>query len=255
MEMIYYNQFVLNPEKFRIPQYNISPFNTEWLKTNYSITNALEFTDYNLLDQFFGKDHMFYDTGKAALYAALFQYSLKDQDEVYIITSSGNKYVSSCVTNEIERICKWSRQLTNRTKLILVVHEFGIVYKGMDDLMILGLPIIEDLAMSLFSTDTDNRTGNYGDFSIYSLPKFLPIQFGGVLKNNHNMPLKIPSTNDHINKGSLAKLASHYLKDSEAIKDKRKSNYDFFLSEMELIGLYPRFHYLSGETTLLLRIN
>jgi dTDP-4-amino-4,6-dideoxygalactose transaminase len=42
----------------------------------------------------------------------------------------------------------------------------------MESLLDLNIPIIEDLAMSLFSTNDSSRIGKYGDFTIYSLPKF-----------------------------------------------------------------------------------
>jgi dTDP-4-amino-4,6-dideoxygalactose transaminase len=42
----------------------------------------------------------------------------------------------------------------------------------MESLLDLNIPIIEDLAMSLFSTNDSSRIGKYGDFTIYSLPSF-----------------------------------------------------------------------------------
>ena len=246
--MIYYNQFTVNPEKFRGPQYNISPFSTEWIKKNHTILNGDNAINYLLLKEFYGEDHYYYLNGKAALYAALSQYSLDKDDEVYIITTTGNKYISSCVTTEIEKICKWSRKISDRTRLILVNHEFGMSYQNMSEIKTFGLPIIEDMAMSMFSTDINNRTGDYGDFTIFSLPKFFPIQFGGILKINNRDLLTSSLKEDDLIGPDLRKLVSYYLHDVEKVILKRRQNYKLFSKKLKAIGIRERFKLLDRET-------
>lgn len=246
--MEFYKQFIINPEKFRIPQYTISPFSTEWVKTNYRILQSGQVIDRDFLKQYFGH-FLCFKNGKSALYYALSQYQLLENDEVYIITSSGNRYISSCVTREIEKFCKWSRQLSDKTKVVLINHEFGTVYETMDEVLKLDLPIIEDMAMSLFSTDENRKTGNYGDFTIYSLPKFFPIQWGGVLKINiPDYKKDLSELNSDWSIG-LQKLLSFYLKDTETIKQVRKQNNTFFQQRLSsLFGFKSRFEYTDNET-------
>lgn len=246
--MIYYKDFCINPEKYRVPQYNISPFSTEWVKENHRIVKDHFDRNDTLLNSFFGDNHLYFNNGKEALHQALFHYSLSKDDEIYIITTTGNRYISSCVTTEIEKFCRWSRQLSDKTKVILVVHEFGMIYDKMEEIKAFGFPIIEDMAMSLFSTDFSGRAGTYGDFTVFSLPKFLPIQFGGVLRINNESVLNPELSNDHSVVNSLQKLCTYYLREFEEIKKKRKKNYDLFNDLMKPLGIFERFKVSINET-------
>ena len=241
-----YNQFIINPERFRVPQYAISPFSTEWIAKNYKILQTNPCIDKNLLAQYFGTSRWF-KNGRSALYHALSQYALSKSDEVCIITTSGNRYISSCVTGEIEKFCKWSRKLSDKTKVILVNHEFGTVYQKMDEVLNLNIPIIEDMAMSLFSTDNKKQTGNYGDYTIYSLPKFFPLQTGGILKIN-TPDYRIDSIDSDPDWSIwLQKLLSFYLKDVETIKLSRKQNNTLFYERLSSLGFKNRFDYSNSE--------
>jgi len=242
-----YNQFVINSGKYRIPQYTISPFSTEWIGKNYRILQSNPPIDRDLLTQYFG-NFLCFENGKSALYYALSQYALSEDDEIYIITTSGNRYISGCVTGEIEKFCKWSRQLSDKTKVILVNHEFGTVYREMDKVLQLNIPIIEDMAMSLFSTDDKLQTGNYGDYTIYSLPKFFPLQWGGILKINiSDYNTKTYNINFNWSTG-LLQLLSFYLKDIEIIKQARKNNNAFFERQLLSLDFKSRFDYSDFET-------
>jgi hypothetical protein len=222
-----YNQFVINPDKFRVPQYSIGPFSTEWIRKNHEIIKSDSLTDRKLLHDYFGK-YVLFRNGRTALYNALSTYNLSKEDEVWILTTSGSKYISSCVTNEIEKICKWNRQFSDKTRLILVNHEFGTVYKQMEEILKFNMPIIEDMAMSMFSTDINRQTGNYGDFTIYSLSKFFPLQWGGLLKiNTPYLSVNSFKINEELT-ALLDKLLSFYLLSAEQIKQKRIMNHEFF---------------------------
>lgn len=56
------------------------------------------------------------------------------------------------MTKTIEKICKWNRKLTSETKVILVNHEFGFPYKNIEEIVQLGIPIIEDCCTTLVKT-------------------------------------------------------------------------------------------------------
>lgn len=245
--MLLYNQFVINPEKFRIPQYSISPFSTEWVRENYKILRDGQPVDRDLLEQYFGH-FLCFQSGKSALYHALSQYGLSGNDEVYIITTTGNRYISSCVTGEIEKFCKWSRQLSDKTKLVLVNHEFGTVCRTMEEVLKLDLPVIEDMAMSLFSTDYKQQTGNYGDYTVYSLPKFFPLQWGGILKINTPYYKKNAIEADPLLSSEIQSLLSFYLKDAEINIRSRKQNNALFQSHLSRLNFQSRFEYNDKET-------
>lgn len=236
--MKYWNGQIINPENFRIPTYNISPFSVQKLREVDAVKkNNADFSFENL--DYFG-NHEFTINGKQAIFKALSYYNLKENDEVYIVTTSGNKYVSGCVTEEIEKYCKWSRELSSDTKLIFLIHEFGTVYKEIDQLLELKLPIIEDLAMSMFSKDEVGQAGNVGDFTIYSLPKFFPIQFGGVLRYNNRQYKKQATYVNEPFQEDLQKVASFFLNKKEKNISRRKENYQYYSNEFKAMGIDTR---------------
>ena len=246
--MEFFNQFLINPERFRVPQYAISPFSHEWVKQNYTILQSGRPVQQDLLSHYFG-DYLCFENGRSALFHALTQYRLSPGDEVCILTTTGNRYISGCVTREIEKICKWSRQLSDKTKLIFVNHEFGTVYRAMDEVLRLNLPVIEDMAMSLFSTDDNRQTGNYGDFTIFSIPKFFPVQWGGILKINNPSFKQKPLPGDNpVLSGVLQKLLSFYLEDTGTIKRLRKRNNALFQNHLSQLDFTDRFEYSANET-------
>ncbi len=67
----------------------------------------------------------FFPNGRDALWACLNHLRLRRQDEVLIIKNTDGPYISRCVTETIEKVCRWSQHLSSKTKLVLVIHEFG----------------------------------------------------------------------------------------------------------------------------------
>jgi len=82
---------------------------------------------------------------------ALRFYNLIKKDLITILTTSGNFYISSYVTNEIEKFFNWNRKISSKTKLIIVNYEFGYPYKNLIDLKKYNIAIIEDFAREHYS--------------------------------------------------------------------------------------------------------
>lgn len=246
--MIFYKEQIINPENFRQPSFFISPFRTSDLGKNDSIVKDDYPSDEELLKKFhsfFGEKQDFFLSGKEAINQALRFYNLESDDEVLIITTTSNFYISSCVTKEIEKFCQWSREKTNKTKLIFVIHEFGKVYPDMERIKSYNIPIIEDCAMSMLSNNSQHQIGQYGDFTIYSIPKFFPVQFGGILRVNNNN-YKLEGEKPYQN--YLQKICLHYLKDVENIIIQRRANNQYLISKLEKIGFKSFFDYNEYET-------
>lgn len=237
--------FVLNPETYWQPAFRISPFCTAGLGRNRLLLSTP--VDEDLLSAYLGKQYHICSNGKEAIAKALAFYNLVPEDEVWILTTSGNTYISSCVTDVIEARCRWARKQSDKTKLIFVNHEFGFCYPNITDLKKYGLPIIEDRALSFASLDDKAETGTIGDFVIYSLPKFFPINIGGVLQQN------IPGTyveSLHRNtplENYLKPLLSAYLPQVSGIRRQRQQHYYYLANRFMALGFTPYFQPTAGE--------
>jgi hypothetical protein len=239
------NGFIITPDEFNLPSYRIGPFTTNDLRDNYSLF-LNEKIDPSETDSFlrhkFGENFKYTINGKEGIYLALESYDLQDEDVVTILTTSQNYYISSCVTREIEKFCKWNREITSETKVILVNHEFGTVYPEMDQLVSAGLPIIEDCCTAFFSQDANGCVGKYGDFAVYSFPKFFPLQLGGLLVNNKGRVLK-PSHIKESSKIYIQKVLSHHIAKREELLKKRIAIFEYGVEVYSKLGFTAFFRY------------
>ena len=107
--------FVLNPDPYSLPSYRIGPFRTSDIAFNHMLP-----VDYSIdiyfNERFTLRNYYYTINGRSAINRALAYYMLEKHDVVTILTTTGNFYVSSCVTNEIEKYCKWSRSIEKNRK-------------------------------------------------------------------------------------------------------------------------------------------
>jgi len=221
--------FYISNDRFLKPCYRISPFRTGDIARNACLDydNSIQ----RFLENRFSSDtFVFTNSGREALNVALQNYNLDKQDVVTIFTTSGNYYVSSCVTKEIEKICNWSRNIEQRTRIILVIHEFGFPYEDLLQLKSYGLPIIEDSAHCFASQNEEESVGKVGDFVIYSLPKFFPINFGGILFSRAGKMKQVITADK---KEYIEKVLSHNIHDFDWIVEKRRYNYQYLSNTLE----------------------
>jgi len=242
MSFLFKNGFAINPSQELNPSLRISPFTSRHIALNKSIYTNNRNNVSCLAKSFIGNNYVFTSSGKKAISLALKYYNLESEDNVWILTTSGNKYISGCVTHEIEKQCKWSREYKENTKVIFVNHEFGYPFTNWE-ILNYNLPIIEDVAHSFFSTDGTNTTLK-GDFVIYSLPKYFPLQFGGILKINNGAQLFSDLTEDA--NSYLRVLVDHYLQEADVIKSKRLSNYYYYKDLFATINYSPHFEMKKG---------
>lgn len=134
----------------------------------------------------------FMPSGRAALDAVLAELALAPGDEVLITNASGQTYVSACVTCTVFNHCRPSRVLTDRTRAILAIHEYGYPHPELPALVALararGIALIEDCAHSLDSSLDGVPLGSFGDYAIFSLSKVLPVPAGGILIGRDALP-------------------------------------------------------------------
>ena len=237
--------FVLNPDPYLVPCYRISPFQTKDMHHN----NELEQSD--LIDEYFGdrfqkRQYSYVADGRKAINIALQQYQLQKNDVVTIFTTSGNFYISSCVTKEIEKFCKWSRKIEPATKLLFVNHEFGFPYKKINELKKYNLPIIEDCCHSFFSTDEENAIGNTGDFAVYSFPKMFPLQLGGLLVAKNNLHNSRDANIELATLRYIKNVLSHYIPQKDIIIKRRIENYAYLKNKLNKAYFEERFPLSEG---------
>jgi hypothetical protein len=230
--------FILSPDKTVVPAYRISPFRTSDISANRALPASTAVDDY-FRQRFPDRGFIYCESGRQAIHFALRALSLSRTDAVTIFTTTGNFYISGCVTREIEQFCNWSRKLEPNSQALLVNHEFGFPYEDLQSLRKFNLPIIEDAAHSFVSDNGEQSVSRVGDFTIYSLPKFFPVQFGGLLVFNPRF--SIEETLAPEAKQYLQKVLSAHIPALPQICQKRRDNHGGLASRFQTIRCTPRF--------------
>lgn len=171
----------------------------------------------------------FFNNGRQALTKTLKGLGLTRGDVVTIVTTTGGAYVSSCVTEAIAKVCKSSREIENRTRAILLIHEFGFPADLPEDMRAMSVPIIEDCAYAFGTRLRSGRIGSVGDCAIYSLPKFLPVPYGGILVSNRSMARGIERST--VSKSGSEFLLTYLRRTAlkwEAWSELRRKNWRYF---------------------------
>ena len=238
--------FVLNPDPYSLPTYRIGPFQTRDLSINHCLPDS-DFIDNYLHERFGNKVYAYTENGRKAINLALESFNLKKDDVVTIFTTTGNFYISGCVTKEIEKFCKWSRKMEVETKLIFVNHEFGYPFADLKKLKEYDLPIIEDCANSFFSKDKDNHIGEVGDFVIYSFPKMFPLQIGGLLVSNKSDKAARIDPIETSTLRHIKNVLSNYINSEKEIVAKRIFNYNYLKKKFDSLGFIERFNPQEGN--------
>jgi hypothetical protein len=242
----YASGFVLNPDRYYAPSYRISPFRTEDIALNLRFPDSRAAAE-NLTSRLAPKRWRFTSSGKEAIGLSLAALGLARNDCVTIFTTSANRYISGCVTREIEKFCQWSRKMEPCTAAILVNHEFGYPYRELASLKQFGVPIIEDACHSFLADTSQADMGRVGDFVLFSLPKVFPIQIGGVLAYDPRFPV---GSSGHSQSGAenyQARVISHYVECLDEIRTARIANYNGLRDRFEVLGCHPRFELLEND--------
>lgn len=89
--------------------------------------------------------------------------------------------VDQCAVTDINDI---EKKITRKTKAVYIIHYFGFP-QPVEEIKVLciknSLFLIEDCALSLFSSNGHKKLGTTGDIAIFNFPKTLPVPDGGIL--------------------------------------------------------------------------
>ena len=165
--------------------------------------------------------------------------NLKRKDEIWIVTTFDFPNVSSCVTSTIFNHCKPSRVLTENTKAILVIHEFGVPHSDIQELKAISddrnIPLIEDCAHTIDSHMKDTLMGTIGNWTLLSLPKVFPITLGGALLGP-DMQYK-PTDFDLRNLTSISDGVDYFVKEISSQSKLRRTVYRKISNIVKKYGL------------------
>lgn len=103
------------------------------------------------------------------------------------------------------------KEMTSKTKAVIVPHMFGTPAE-LDELLDLGIPIVEDCAQSLGAEYKKHMVGSFGKLSVYSFyaTKMITTGEGGmVLTNNDEVYDKIMEVREY-DKKSLSTIRYNY---------------------------------------------
>jgi hypothetical protein len=216
-----------------IPAYiRISPFTHADLDRVYEDVDEKVAEDQ--LQKHLGQPGTLTFAGRHALALVLADAGLSADDTVTILTTTGNSYVSGCVTRTIGRRCHWSMKIEPSTRLIVVIHEWGIPYPRMDDLLKSGIPVAEDCAYAFASKLDGKQVGRKGKYAIFSLPKFFPINYGGVVCGVHQRVEMLPE-----NRRAILRVVGAELPGLASICDARVAAWHYLESRFAEIGCPP----------------
>jgi perosamine synthetase len=135
------------------------------------------------------------NSGTNALFLALKALGIKNGDEVVLpsyvcasvmsaVNNTGAKPVLADIESQGYNICPKSaaKKITSRAKAIIVPHMFGAP-ANLEELLNIGIPIIEDCAQSVGGEYKGRKLGNFGVLSIFSFyaTKVLTTGHGGMV--------------------------------------------------------------------------
>src|SRR5262249_26289220 len=115
--------------------------------------------------------------------AVLASLDLKRTDEIAILTTTQDVYVSICVSVPAFNYCRIARTVTEATKVVVIIHEFGYAFPDLaarvSEWRARGITIIEDCAHVVGLALDGGFVGSFGDYALFSLSKILPTPVGG----------------------------------------------------------------------------
>jgi dTDP-4-amino-4,6-dideoxygalactose transaminase len=140
--------------------------------------NDIENAQFFLTNEF-NKDALVLISARVGIYLVLKAYNFRKDDEVLV-----PQYISHCVIDIVKKVCRPVYRLTDKTKAIILFHQFGYPQKMDEIYKIIGgkdILVIEDCAHSFYSRYKDKRIGLFGEAAIFSFPKIFPTILGGCL--------------------------------------------------------------------------
>ncbi|MDO9566921.1 MAG: DegT/DnrJ/EryC1/StrS family aminotransferase [Candidatus Desulfaltia sp.] len=196
-------------------------------------------------------------SGTAALHLSLLALGVGNGDEViipsYVCCALLNavKYVNAVpVIADIDRFTfnidtsDIKKRITGKTKAIIVPHMFGLP-ADIDEILSLGIPVVEDCAQSIGSKYRGRYTGSFGVCSIFSFyaTKMLATGEGGmILSDDDRLAGILRDLRDYDEKDGYSVRYNYKMTDIQAALgiSQLKKLPSFIERRKEIAGLYNR---------------
>ena len=126
--------------------------------------------------------------------------------------------------------------LSGQFKAVLIIHYFGFLHCDIEWVSEIcnnnNVLMIEDCAHAFSSMYKNIPLGSFGDFSFFSIHKFLATEDGGILKVN-NKDFHFPIINDASRRIKLETLEQLSKSKISEISNIRISNYNYYIEKLK----------------------
>ena len=220
----------MNPDPFYTPKISIGPFT---LKDDNPVEREVDLSVLQVL----GQNLVFTYSGKSAIEIAIESLNLGKSSTIGVVTTSGNSYVSNCVTTTISKYCEWVIfDINQKVDCLIVIHEFGFLVDlaSMNDLRKLDVPIINDFAYSFLSLFMSGRKDFENEINLTSFPKSFNINFGGLI----HLPDSRKKRDDREIRNQIIKNLGNQV-NSMGVKEnisRRMNNREYYENELKSYG-------------------
>ncbi|WP_207911254.1 DegT/DnrJ/EryC1/StrS family aminotransferase [Roseateles saccharophilus] len=146
-------------------------------------------------------------------------------------------------------LADFKKQLADGVNLALVIHYFGFCRSDMAALKQMctdaNATLIEDCAHAFHLEASDSALGRIGDFSFYSLHKYIATESGGFLKVN-NKKLEVPPIPPE-DAAAPEVMMQYALTDFNAVKAIRRRNYAHYANLLAAVSQIEIMFALASE--------
>jgi hypothetical protein len=143
--------------------------------------------------------------GRWLLGAWLGHLGLDRSDVITVLTTSQERYVALDVSVTSFNFASVARVVTDRTRVIIVIHELGYVDTSFPDRCeewrARGITVLEDCAHVAGLSVGSAKVGDFGDAALFSLCKVIPARVGGLLRTRK--PFQLPDMNETLSAAAV----------------------------------------------------
>jgi perosamine synthetase len=185
------------------------------------------------MSEYLGRRHAAaLNSGASSLFIALKSLGIKESNEVIIPSFVCNSVIGAVIDCNASPVLAdinkhnynisledTKKKVNEKTKAIILPHMFGQMIQDIDSFIQLGIPIIEDAALSLGSEKDGKKSGSFGTLSILSFyaTKMMTTGHGGmVLTDNNDIFEKIKDLTRYDRREEIGECYNYSLSDLQA---------------------------------------